>query len=432
MMKKVMTILFAVLLAVVFCTGCSKPDEEETAGTDAAVAAEKAGIANAGPVNTAEAVKLEGPGYDTPEDAVKAYLDAMNRGNAMEMLSTFAIETYVDHAEPENYILRMRSVSPMTNMMANSVPVTGDYSRSLLTATRFSYLANRLLTFYANAALPLEGMTLSINDADTFQRVQDALAGNIVDRWPGHVEFVEWVSPAAFPKLLYPGNNANRTAQNLYWGADDMTIVGARIRLNGEEAIQTMACARYGNRWYNMDLYNQVTSILGIAVDVGSSGLIPMNSEIAETLAAEPEAEMVAKLKGWETSGLSGTRWRLVALDQSAVQKITVAETKDGIRERDGMCVWAEMRLQSLGGFRLDIHFSPAMDEILRSEGYPNLTLYSAWSVGENGEPQLDWKVAGLQIRTFDMTDVTFERTADTITITWPWGMRAEFRKITE
>ena len=36
---------------------------------------------------------LEGPGYDSPEEAVTAYLEAMKNGDARGMLSTFAIET---------------------------------------------------------------------------------------------------------------------------------------------------------------------------------------------------------------------------------------------------------------------------------------------------------------------------------------------------
>ena len=35
----------------------------------------------------------EGPGFDSPDHAVQAYIDALNAGDVPTMLSTFAIET---------------------------------------------------------------------------------------------------------------------------------------------------------------------------------------------------------------------------------------------------------------------------------------------------------------------------------------------------
>ena len=429
-MKKVLLILLALFVAISFCTSCSKPGKENSnTSTDSVANSTNPAGADIVSDSPAKNTTLEGPGYNTPEDAILAYLNAFNRGDAREMLSTFAIETYVDRFVPENYVLKMRSVSPLTSTLANCTPVSGAYSRSLLVVTRYSTLANQFFTYYGNMALQLNGMTQMISDSAGLKAIQDAFAGNAVDQWPGHVEFVEWISPTIFPKLFLPPNAAQRAAESLCCGADDLTLIAAHIRLNGQDAIQTMYCVRYGDRWYNLNTYNQIMVILGVSINEGYTGLI-LNDDIPAYLSAEPEAEYKAKLDNLEASGLCGTSWQLVSLSQNVVLGITVAETKDGIRERDGMSVWAEMKFLSLGGFQLDIHFTPAMDDILQSEGYPNISLYSAWSVTENGGLQLDYRVRGLQVKTFDMTDVTFERNEDTIIISWPWGMSAEFRKV--
>ena len=55
---------------------------------------------------------MEGPGYDSPEEAVTAYLEAMKKGDARGMLSTFAIETYVAEMDAQAYLERMWAFTP--------------------------------------------------------------------------------------------------------------------------------------------------------------------------------------------------------------------------------------------------------------------------------------------------------------------------------
>ena len=52
--------------------------------------------------------KYEGSGYDTPEEAVEAYLEALKEGDTEAMLATFAIETAVDNVSFEDYYLYKR------------------------------------------------------------------------------------------------------------------------------------------------------------------------------------------------------------------------------------------------------------------------------------------------------------------------------------
>ena len=47
---------------------------------------------------------IEGPGFDSPEEAVSAYLEALKNGDAAGMLSTFAIETYVAEMDAQAYL----------------------------------------------------------------------------------------------------------------------------------------------------------------------------------------------------------------------------------------------------------------------------------------------------------------------------------------
>lgn len=49
----------------------------------------------------------EGAGFDSPYDAVQSYIDALNAGDVSAMLSTFAIETYVDNMDAAEAIDRI-------------------------------------------------------------------------------------------------------------------------------------------------------------------------------------------------------------------------------------------------------------------------------------------------------------------------------------
>ena len=73
--------------------------------------------------------KCEGAGFDSPDDAVQSYIDALNAGDVPAMLSTFAIETYVDNMDAVEAIDRIRSVNTAGYY---TVPVVGPYIRGIL------------------------------------------------------------------------------------------------------------------------------------------------------------------------------------------------------------------------------------------------------------------------------------------------------------
>ena len=48
-------------------------------------------------LNNPKKTKMEGAGYKTPEDAVMAYAEYLKNGDMEGMISTFAVESYVEH-----------------------------------------------------------------------------------------------------------------------------------------------------------------------------------------------------------------------------------------------------------------------------------------------------------------------------------------------
>ena len=82
----------------------------------------------------------EDAGFDSPYDAVQSYIDALNAGDVSAMLSTFAIETYVDNMDAAEAIDRIRSINASAYY---TVPVVGPSLRSRCGSLFVSFTIDR-------------------------------------------------------------------------------------------------------------------------------------------------------------------------------------------------------------------------------------------------------------------------------------------------
>ena len=85
---------------------------------------------------------------------MQAYVEAFNAGDVQAMLSTFAIETYVERTD------RLASIGRMTIFSTNNYdtyPMPNDYMRQLLIADRVGGLARYMTGQYMMYIWPEEG-----------------------------------------------------------------------------------------------------------------------------------------------------------------------------------------------------------------------------------------------------------------------------------
>ena len=84
------------------------------------------------PKNTSE--KLEGTGYDSPEKAVEAYVNYLKEGNLKGIISTFAVESYVDNYDMTEHYKYYQSFLPYGaggEQMTSGLYFDSDMSRDL-------------------------------------------------------------------------------------------------------------------------------------------------------------------------------------------------------------------------------------------------------------------------------------------------------------
>ena len=380
------------------------------------------------------AARLEGDGYLSPEDAVTAYLDAMNRGDVGGMLSTFAIETYVDHVDG---LLMVRSAGAYTASRTDAIPVNNPFANAMMPYARYGGLATQLQQMYAAYSFdPINPVMLrSLDDLQDFEnRFLQSPLGDLI----GHVEFVEWINPVQLTQgMLLKTQVLRSMAQKAaYLNADDLVEVIAHIRVSSMDGLQFMLCAKYGDRWYNADFIVFSAMIMGIS---------PMRQVLTLTQSPEEWQSLASQLSGndyqdacsqWNAtrnSTLAGTRWQLTKLTAPGYEVFADGEAAESSVEKG---VWAEMHFLGCGGGLVIIRGSKAARQELamnRGDAY----VFCAWSEPDGSLAMADLKPMNKEDISISPDQITVEMKKDlfslfgqpTITLQLDNGIQATFEK---
>ena len=219
---------------------------------------------------------IEGPGFDSPEEAVSAYLEALKNGDAEGMLSTFAIETYVSEMDAQAYLERMWAFTPGD---FRGAPVSDPYLRQIVVYQRQAELANELYRQYLFYSWPeaygeFSADALRLNGEAEVEAFLSALSASTFTSTLGSLEIVEFVEPAELSdKYLNESNQQNIAKQVASYGCDELVSVAVKLDIGGEEWYQCMNVARYGEKWYNLSLSGNIGILL--AMSSYAAGLAP-------------------------------------------------------------------------------------------------------------------------------------------------------------
>ena len=223
----------------------------------------------------------EGAGFDSPYDAVQSYIDALNAGDVSAMLSTFAIETYVDNMDAAEAIDRIRSINASAYY---TVPVVGPYIRGILIERRRDEISKFLYyswLYYTTVGTDFSDLgkmsPMAVNDQDALDRYLDVMQTSPVETWPGHISVTAIYTPedirSSVPAAYFSEQTQkNMEKQRLSCGADELAERVAMLDIDGSNAIQFMSCVRYGDRWYNRTPMSILAMIAG--TETYSGGLV--------------------------------------------------------------------------------------------------------------------------------------------------------------
>ena len=231
-----------------------------------------------------EGVRFEGEGYDSPEAAVEAYISHFNEGDVWGMVSTFAVETAVDHTDPRALAIKYAAFIPSS---ASQAPRANAYTRALAVGLRANELVSGFYQQMLAYGWPLEDSafnnnTTSFHSSDREAEIDafyDGIEASDFANAQGQIEFVRFMtSEEVGVAKVYDGkaNQDNIEADRVIYGCDELADRVALVRIAGVDYVQFMTCARYGDRWYNFRPHGYMANFSNVPFWCG--GLVPLDA----------------------------------------------------------------------------------------------------------------------------------------------------------
>ena len=312
--------------------------------------------------------RLEGEGFASPEEAVMAYIEAMNRGDVRGMLSTFAFESLTERADTWACLDRTGYFSAKMIEGAD-VPYINEYIRSLSAYVRYGKVTSTLLGYYMKTATWTDA-PMQLKEPEDVTAFLEQIRQSPLYELAGNVEFDIWLDPEILTDGVILGQGALANSAAVY-GGDDITEVAALIRIKGRNALQTMQCIRYGDRWYNLTPLS--TTAMSMVSYTGSGSLNELAlvilsddalGEIAKrVIAADPEGKTV-----WESirhRDIVGERWPLALAGGCRIYDTP----EDAENDPDG--VWAELHWLQGGSAAIALYAGETVREKLGLSASP-------------------------------------------------------------
>lgn len=222
------------------------------------------------------AAKVEGKGYKTAEEAALAYAEALKTGDVNKVLATFAIETYVENYDLEEYIDLMNIYMPGAGveMMMES---TDEYTTQVNLINRQAVITRSLSYMYlsmADCEMIRSPIALGKGEYDDASDLVDDLTN---EDWMEILADMEIGDVLGMDEFL-DKDQMDPAEENLekscdYLGCDELQSVAVEVTLDGDDYYLCVDVACYDGVWYNCRPIGTLASITGASSYTG--GLLP-------------------------------------------------------------------------------------------------------------------------------------------------------------
>lgn len=249
-MKKILAILLAVCMLLSLC-GCAKAGKSGDNGAT-----------------------IEGNGFKSAEKAALAYAEALRTGDVRKILSTFAMETYVDSMNIEEYLRASGVYYFDTNTMG--LVSSDDYSKEIRLIGRQYDIARQLGYLYMNHTefgIPEGWQPVPWSKIEPYDEFAEAMT---VEDWYEILADMEIGDVLTLGEIL-PDRDKEQMAEALKrsaerYGCDKMVPLAVEVTIDGVDYYLCVDVADYDGIWYNCQMFGTIASMLG--ADSTSCGLV--------------------------------------------------------------------------------------------------------------------------------------------------------------
>lgn len=227
----------------------------------------------------AEQERIE-TGFSSPEEAFKAYFEAFRKNDVNAMLSTFAVETYVENVDAYKQCERLGFGMPYND--CTTIPVTNDYIKELLIMNRLNRLSTYMYTQYILYSWYMGGanedydpyVVIPTTESGKIDEYLNVYSGNGFPEAMQEAEFIRFVDmQELFEDAGYVVKGIEIALRT--YDADAVNFVAAIVEIEGAKYLMCMDCAEYDGKWYNVSMSGKLNSLFG-ALSYGG-GLIPLD-----------------------------------------------------------------------------------------------------------------------------------------------------------
>ena len=210
---------------------------------------------------------VEGRGYQSPEKAAQAYAEALKTGDVSEILSTFAIETYVENYDIEKHI---ETNGLYTLKMAALLDSVDPYTEGVNISYRKYEIAQNLAYFYLYFSM---GDNFPYTIVGPFEDgSSDFLDSMAEDNWMDILSNLK-INKLPFEESEKDHVDALADRISSYLGCEELASVAVEVTLDNEEYYIFLDVACYNGKWFCCTQGGILASVFGFDSRMG--GVIP-------------------------------------------------------------------------------------------------------------------------------------------------------------
>lgn len=221
--------------------------------------------------------KIEGEGFDTPEEAALAYLKGLKEGDFEQVLSAFAVETYV-----KNYRLDKKIDGRWQYRFSDSlIPSVSEYTEKLnIEMRRYDIFQNVQECYLSLIGLKSRRLETLAENVSSDGLLDELFALNAVTCFSAIDYDGTFTDLAYLMDKYWNASNSweeqveNETKKKLDWsGADRLEELAVNFTYAGIPLAINMSVVQYDQKWYIFELGGMYSDLLGALSTSG--GIIP-------------------------------------------------------------------------------------------------------------------------------------------------------------
>ncbi len=211
--------------------------------------------------------KLEGPGFDTPEEALACYMEGLKNLDFEQMLSAFAWETQAEHYFIDMFFNRIKSYSPTVKPR---IPFINDFMLAVNTeeirAAQIDMIYRSLEAYILGEDYP-NGQIVELKEEEDTEAFLQKFDNGRLEKLSGMGE-IRFISPDLVTgnKFSMPINTENFKKQTAHYGANEAVNIVGVAEIGDEVLCCCPTICRYGEKWYLVSCASMTDYIIGIEV----------------------------------------------------------------------------------------------------------------------------------------------------------------------